>query len=225
MVQNHYYRHSGQFTLGSVLIGTIAATAIGAVLAAVYAALVLYIPFAGLITFVLSIGFGVLLGLAIAATLRWAKVRHEGVAFFSVGRRRRGASFYVSWAVWTYASAPPVRSGSAPHRASRCSRTCYGGVLGEINTVGAWSVSGFTPTGAALWVLWGAEALLILAPAVLVPHRGSRGAVLRALRRCGASRPRTSPGSRPWSPSELKSHMDAKDLGALERLGDAGRAR
>jgi len=35
--------------------------------------------------------------------------------------------------------------------------------------MGAWSVAGLTPTGAVLWVLWGAEALLILAPAALVP--------------------------------------------------------
>ena len=182
-------------------------------LAAVYAALVHYIPFAGLITFVLSIGFGVLLGLAIAAALRWAKVRHEGVAFFS-SAVAAGSSFYVSWAVWTYLLLAPIRSGSAPHR-DRDAAGVLWGVLGEINAVGAWSMSGFTPTGAVLWVLWGAEALLILAPAVLVPF-----GVLAVpfCERCDVWCEPTEDcrrGSRRLEPAELKSHMDAKDLSAL----------
>lgn len=101
MVQNHYYQHSGQFALGSVILGTIAAAAMGSVLAAAYAAVVLYIPFAGVISFILSIGFGVLLGLTIAAALRWAKVRHEGILFLSSATAASSA-LYVSWAVWTW---------------------------------------------------------------------------------------------------------------------------
>lgn len=222
MVQNHYYRHSGQFALGNVLIGTVVATVMGSGLAAVYAALVLYIPFAGVITFVLSIGFGVLLGLGIAATLRWAKVRHEGVAFFA-SAAAAASSFYVSWAVWTYLLLRQSEVEAHLTALAMEPRVLWS-VLGEINAVGAWSLSSFTPTGAVLWVLWGAEALLILAPAVLVPL-----GVLAVpfCERCDVWCEPTEDVARLAAtgldePGELKSRMDAKDLTALERLGTPG---
>jgi hypothetical protein len=83
-------------------------------------------------------------------------------------------------------------------------------------------VGSLTPTGAVLWVLWGAEALLILAPAVLVPL-----GVLAVpfCERCDVWCEPTEDVARLAasslsSPDELKARMDSKDLDALERLGD-----
>lgn len=167
MVQSHYYRHSGQFVLGNTLVATVAAAAGGSVLAAAYAALTLYIPFAGVITFILSIGFGILLGITTSAGLRWAKVRHEGIAFLSSALVALSA-LYVGWVTWTWLV---LRESAATERLVTLVQQpeLVWGLVSEINAMGAWSVGGFTPTGAVLWVLWGAEAFLILAPAALVP--------------------------------------------------------
>jgi len=219
MVQNHYYRHSGQFALASALLGTIAAAAVGSLLAAAYAALVLYIPFAGVITFVLAIGFGLLLGLTIAAALRWAKVRHEGIAFLSASTVALSA-FYVSWAVWTWLLLRRA-DVEAELMALVPQPDVLWELLGEINAVGAWSMSSFTPTGAVLWVLWGAEALLILVPAVLLPL----GVLAipfceRCERWCEPSEDVARLAA--CEPSQLKSLADAKELDALARLGSPG---
>ena len=217
MVQNHYYQHSGQFALGSVILGTIAAAAMGSVLAAAYAAVVLYIPFAGVISFILSIGFGVLLGLTIAAALRWAKVRHEGILFLSSATAASSA-LYVSWAVWTWLLLR--QSDVEAHVLALVQKPdVVWGLLGEINAVGAWSMSGFTPTGAVLWVLWGLEALLILVPAVLLPL-----GVLSVpfCERCDIWCEPSEDVARlsACEPSQLKSHMDAKELDVLLELGN-----
>lgn len=219
MVHNLYYRHSGQFSLGSVALGTLAATAIGSALAAAYAALVLYIPLAGVITFILSIGFGVLLGLVTAGALRWAKVRHEGIAFLSSATVAL-SSFYVSWAVWTWLLLRQSKV-EAHLSALAAQPEILWGVVGDINAMGAWSMSGATPTGAVLWVLWGVEALLILVPAVLVPL-----GVLAVpfCDRCDAWCDASEGVARLTvsEADELKSLMEAKRIDALERLGAAG---
>lgn len=167
MVQTNLYRHSGQFVLGSTILATVAAAAGGSVLAAAYAAVILYIPFAGVITFVLSIGFGILLGITTSVGLRWAKVRHEGIAFLSSAIAALSA-FYVSWVTWTWLVLRESEVAGEVAALLPEPRLVWG-LVGEINAVGAWSLGGLTPTGPVLWVLWGAEALLILVPAVLLP--------------------------------------------------------
>ena len=219
MVQNLYYRHSGQFALGRVILGTIAAAATGSLLAVAYAASVLYIPFAGVVSFILSIGFGVLLGLTTTAALRWAKVRHEGIAFLSSATAASSA-FYVSWAVWTWLL---LRQADVESHLSALVQEpgVVWGLLGEVNAVGAWSMGGFTPTGAVLWVLWGFEALLILVPAVLLPL-----GVLAVpfCERCNLWCEPTEDVARlaACEPSQLKSHMDAEELNVLAVLFELG---
>lgn len=216
MRESLYYDHSGEFSVGPLILGTFAAIVVGAVLSAIYAALILYIPFAGWITFILAIGYGVLLGLVIGRGLKWAKVRHDGIAFLS-SLVAASTSFYVSWATWTAL----VLAGSTDGTdllAVVSRPAAVWAILHEINAVGAWSLSGFTPTGAALWVLWGLEAVLILAPGVLVPLGVLAVPFCESCERW--CEPETDVARlASCEPAELKEGLESRRVDALRELG------
>ena len=85
------YRHSGRFPLPGVALSLVAGTAAGVILAFVYAYLVLYIPLAGYLTFILTAGFGGLAGGATGVLLHWQKVRNNAVALST-----RSGSTYIT---------------------------------------------------------------------------------------------------------------------------------
>lgn len=166
MEQGSYYRHSGQFSIGGILLATAGASLGVAVLSAIYAALTLYIPLAGFITFLLAIGFGMGVGLVSGGALVWGKVRNGPLsATFSAAMATLG--IYLSWAVWSWLLLN--RSDvEASLMAIVPDPSLLWSVVAEVNRSGAWSIGGFTPSGAALWVLWGLEGTLVFAPAFFV---------------------------------------------------------
>jgi hypothetical protein len=138
-----------------------------AVLAAyLYAYLIVYIPIAGYITFILSAGFGFLLGFAAYFVLRGGKVRSATKAFI-YGSLLTVFGFYVHWAVWCAAI---LARGDVDVSALGLvlNPAALMEVITTVNGVGAWSMHGVTPSGAMLWVLWVIEAGLIFVPALIM---------------------------------------------------------
>lgn len=160
------YKHSGRAPVGGISLGAIMGLTAGAILAVVYAYSIAYIPIVGYFTFILSIGFGGLLALFTAGGLRLGKVRNGPIST-AVGITVGLIAFYISWAVWVYATL-----GRADVELSLVALIMQPKVVwelvGTINELGAWSIKSFTPTGAVLWALWGVEALLIIGPSLLI---------------------------------------------------------
>jgi hypothetical protein len=159
-----YYSHSGKapvsavvFTMGSGLIGAV-------VLAAVYAYLILYIPLAGYISFLLTFGFGWALGWVVAKSVRWGNVRNRAVAT-AISAIVGLAALYVAWAVWLYAL---LQREGVDVTAMEVIFSPLGmwELILAINESGAWSISGATPTGIVLWLIWLIEAVIIVGAAV-----------------------------------------------------------
>lgn len=165
------YKHSGHAPIGGILLSAIVGVTAGSILAVVYAYSIAYIPLVGYFTFLLSIGFGVAIFICTALGLKMGKVRNGTVAAV-VGLAVGLISFYISWAVWVYAT-----MRRADIELSLIALIVQPNVLWDlvttINEVGAWSIKSMTPTGAVLWAFWGFEALLIIGPSLLVANANS----------------------------------------------------
>lgn len=212
-----YYRHSGKFSLPGTAVSLVVSAVAGALLAFVYSYVILYIPLVGYVTFLLSGGFGALVGIVTARALKWGKVRNTWVAL-AVTAATALLAWDISWAVWIYAA-----FRQAEVDVSLVEIFLQPGVLWEViqevNKEGAWTIgSGFSPTGLALWIFWGIEALLILGAAFYFAWDRSRDEVfcegcnswceVKALVRVGEG-----------DGGELKKRIEAKDLGFLEKRG------
>ncbi len=213
-----YYRHSGRapissiiFSLGSGLIG-------GAVLAAIYAYLIYYIPLGGYISFLLTFGCGWALGWLMARCLRWGSVRNVAVATLMalvVGL----VTLYVAWAVWLY-----VLLGQAYDNVTLLPILSRPDVMWElilaINETGAWSMNNFTPTGIVLWLIWLAEAIIIVGAAVWY----GRSAVAEPYCETCFEWTTAHPGVLVTAAGEaetVKNALERRDLPFLRQLGPA----
>lgn len=164
MSQAVLYEHSGRGLGAGVAASLFVAFPAILALAVVYAVAVAFIPIVGYVTFLLAGGFGWSAAWVMGKTLRWAKARHSALPMFATVALVVLA-YGFSWVVWTY------------------SMLASNGVTGigfvelmlpwnlviimiEISRVGAWSIMGFVPTGVVLWLLWAAEAVLVIGAAV-----------------------------------------------------------
>src|SRR5512138_1354890 len=157
MSDSLYYRASWAFAPARLVLGTIAAGIVAALLAAAYGYATLHVPYVGKVSLLLALGFGLAAGFTANAALRIGRVRSRtlSIAFALVVT---AATFYLSWAVWT---------GFFLRRAGAHDLALAGLLLDparlwrlvvQINAQGAWSVRQVTPTGRLLWGLWMAEA-------------------------------------------------------------------
>ena len=161
-----YYVASTAAPAGGVIFALACGAIGGAVVATVYALLLAYVPIIGWISFILTGGFGVLAGFAISFGLNLGKIRNRSVALV-VAAASATIAFYVAWVVWVWAifDGAPLLEVANP-------ANLFHSVL-IINEKGAWSLKGFTPTGAVLWGLWGLEALIIYGCALVIGVSGS----------------------------------------------------
>lgn len=216
MSHGRYYQHSGQFTFGGVVLTLVAGLAGGSILAAIYAALILYIPLAGFVTFLLAGGFGFLVGLVTSLLITAGKIRSKGLAFLLSSVVGLG-SLYVAWAVWIFLLLN--RAELEPELAAILLQPgVLWELLGQISEVGAWSMSDFTPTGLFLWFLWGVEAIIVLGLAMILPMVALATPFCE---RCDVwcNEEKDVATLKPCDPEELRARMEAKELGFLETVG------
>lgn len=211
-----YYQHSGQFPLSS-LIFTLGAGLMGAaVLAAAYSYLILYIPIGGYISFLLTFGLAIALGWLLARAMRWANVRNKiivtamavVIGLFAV---------YASWVVWLYAMLQ--RAGVV---VSVLDIIAYPAASWELilalNDEGAWSLSNFTPTGIVLWLIWLAEAVIIVGGTILFARRALADPFCEE---CSRWTTRTDAVARTATgdADQLVQSLERHDMGHFETLG------
>jgi hypothetical protein len=151
-----YYEPSGDFTVRGPLlmlgIGCMAAIPLGIA----YGYLVLYNPLI-YVNFLATLGFGAVLGMAATVGVRKGKVRAPHIAFMD-GLLVGVAGVYVAWIVWLHGFL--VRAGV--HGVWAISPGELWFYVEQIAANGAWSIKGSTPTGMALYAVWGLEALVII---------------------------------------------------------------
>lgn len=214
-----YYKPSGEFSPVGVALLFVIALPAAAMLAVVYAYSILYIPIAGYVSFILSAGFGVLVGMVTSARLRSGKVRNDGLAWISATLIALLA-FYVHWGVWTYGFLTRADVETSVI-GLLLSPSALWDIILSINEQGAWTMKGNTPTGGWLWAFWTLEALLILVPAIVV---GAISASDPFCERCKEWCKEHDDVLRlqPQDEAQVKSKAEAKDFHGLAQLGGAG---
>src|ERR1700675_4886207 len=79
-----YYKHSGRFTLGGLMLGLLAGGVSAPLLAYVYARGIILIPDEHMAVLA-TVAFGALMGVAVGCGLVWGKVRNQLVACAAAG--------------------------------------------------------------------------------------------------------------------------------------------
>ncbi|MFT3769647.1 MAG: hypothetical protein QM820_29780 [Minicystis sp.] len=168
MHADRYYRHSGRYSPGAVVKALAAGLGASLLLAFVYSYIIVYIPIVGVITFILTAGFGALSGFAVGHLLHAGKVRNQIVTLATAVPVALFA-LWAAWVTWVYA---------IMHRADvdvglvdlAANPGALWKLINIINEKGAWNLKGFTPTGGLLWGLWALEAAIIVGVIVLVAY-------------------------------------------------------
>ncbi len=176
-----YYAPSGKFNpiafLYFILIALIALPILGLA----YAYAIWYIPFI-YINFFIALAFSFLIGLTIShGVVKFGKIRNVpltiGLSFLA-----GIMALYFHWAVWV----DLVINAGESYGSSRIGITVSNiklfqtfnlalqpdvlfGFIGEINQYGTWGFKSATVSGTFLTIIWVIEALIILAPATLIP--------------------------------------------------------
>jgi hypothetical protein len=156
-----YYKPSGEVTLAGLGAGLLGGLLVGLVLAFVYSYLIAYIPFIYL-NILCTVGYTFALGFVIGWLLKSGKMRNPVVGVFAAVAVSL-ISYYFCWAIWLSA----MLARSDVDISALALATHPGALLDlilRVNEKGAWTLGrGGTPvTGVFLWVIWGAEALIVL---------------------------------------------------------------
>lgn len=154
-----YYKHSGNFEPVGLLLmmGFGVLGAVGGAFTYGYATH--YIPLV-IVTLLLTLGFGVVLGLLVEVGAKQGKVRNMPLllafsAFAGI------TAVYAQWVVFLHLKLDTGTWITSP-----------GDILNIMQVMaaaGMWEVFDWTPEGGALYTIWGIEAAIIAGGAILVP--------------------------------------------------------
>lgn len=215
-----YYKHSGQFSVGGLLVGAAIGTAAGLLLGLSYSHGLVLITDERM-AFMATVALGALLGVAVGYGLVWGKVRSQPVGA-AVTATISAFALYISWAVWVSLTLESQHVGPV----SWVKLAERPGMLWElmcaINQDGTWSL-GSEPVmkGTELWAVWLVEAAMVIGLAVIIQKAilGLHAFCERCERWC--SRGARIPLSLPQSLTQLKLQIEANDLRSLESLAPA----
>lgn len=167
---NNVKPQRGTLNIGSFIV-PVGGALTAFVLAVVYAYLTVYSPIVGITTVLFLAGLTGGLGVAIAVLARLAKCR--SVTFLLVtGFACAALALYASWVVFEYALIASADDALdwTPLDLARAPGEVFA-IAMSISERGWYSVFGFTPSGAVLWLIWAIEAFVILAvPTVIAAH-------------------------------------------------------
>ena len=153
-----HYEHSGKAPLGGILLTLIGGTVAGIVLGAIYGFLIYWSPFVYINAFI-TLGFGFGLAVSVGGLGKVGKIRNAGVLTV-VALIVAAVAYYVHWSVWVgrMTEAQVVDPGT------------LWAFVSTVNALGPWSIFGWTPTGFALWAIWGIEAIVIVGLGTVSAH-------------------------------------------------------
>jgi hypothetical protein len=150
-----FYRHSGKApVLGLLLIGLAGFVAIP-ILGLIYGYLLRYIPFI-YINCLIVLGYAYAISFVITRVAKYGKVRNIiliGLAGLFFGF----LADYIGWVSWIAAM-----TGDPTYLIGFFFPFEVFGLITEIAKEGAWTLSGATPTGAALYFIWFVEACIVI---------------------------------------------------------------
>jgi len=170
--QNVQYRHSGDASPIAVVIALLTAMAAGFAAGVVYASVDPFLsdlPFRAFLLLlpVLVGGFGGLTGFATTSIVKWQKLRNTSVVI-AVAVLVALVSYYASWVMWAYLKThrndPAITVGDIASNPQGLAQ-----FIAAVNKEGTWDIFDLTPTGSALWIIWSAEAAVILGLAIGIP--------------------------------------------------------
>jgi hypothetical protein len=213
-----YYRHSGQINAGGVVAALVAGLVAGGLMAGVYSALIVFVPFIklrGIACF--FYGFG--LGVVPAALLKKFKMPNVPVSMAVVGVITL-VSYYLCWASW---EAFVLRGVAVAPSFSRI--VVHPNVVYNIAKVadefGTWSLGGpEAMTGTALLGIWIVEALIIFGCALLIARSMLRDLPFceKCQQWCGGAK--TVRLTAPTDVNELRSKLESGDFAFVAGLPD-----
>ncbi len=156
-----YYKHSGAIGCAGLIYMTIFGTLATLILGIVYGYAIYYIPFIYL-NFFITLFYGGIVGLSVGIAGKLGKVRNTGVLMlfgFIFGLLAE----YAGWVGWTSAIIEEV--SFLPLFFSPLGISA---LISLAAAKGVWSIFGLTPTGLALYLIWGLEAFLVIGTSTLV---------------------------------------------------------
>ncbi|MBC8085293.1 MAG: hypothetical protein H7Z21_19010 [Hymenobacter sp.] len=177
---SHYYQPSNRFSVGGLLLLLAGGGLTAALLAVAYVYAVWYIPFI-YVNFLLTVGFGLILGMVLSGLVKAGKLRNPGLAGILALVVGLVAS-YLQWAVYLMLMYHTTNVESFGRRLS-VAHTSFSAetllallaqpgtmlaTMGAIAESGSWSLFGVTPSGVFLYVIWLVEALIIVGATVIL---------------------------------------------------------
>lgn len=207
--ENLYYKESG--ALGSM--GPIYMGGLGLVSCLALGALYGYISFYNPLIYIgilITIGFGVAMGFVVGKAALWGKVRNQkAVMAFAALIGFLGVFF--SWTAWIHAGSEQMVLTFSFFEILD--------VMANVAEEGAWSIFGFSPTGAMLYIIWIIEAGIIIGGTFLVALGQAVGKpYCENCDKWVESEVLTSRLDRIRKPSELVNALENKDFDALTSL-------
>lgn len=215
-----YYRHSGQFSPVGLMKGILIGLLVGAIGAPVVAYAQVYIPLV-IINFIFSAGFGAIVGLATASALTSANTRNTFVGLV-VALLATAISYYVCWAIWVNAHLARADVEGRPGLVKLIlDPEGLWTFVSALNRIGVWSIKRSTPTGGALWAVWGIEAAVVFGLSLWAANE-----MLGANPFCEACQKWCDSKDdvvklKPAEKDELRQRLEAGDVAFLEGLGVA----
>jgi hypothetical protein len=213
-----YYKHSGQFSLVGLAIGTVTGVAAAVPLGYAYGLGLIQISDERM-AFLATLSFGALIGAATGYGLIWGKVRNQPVALATNGITS-ALALYLSWAVWIAAILKNQQADDISWRelASRPADVWH--LMGVINQYGTWSNNnGPAVHGLELWGIWLLEAAAVIGAALATGfYVTNRHPFCEACGRWGGRGARFIL-SAPQDLTQLKLQIEANDFRSMEALG------
>jgi hypothetical protein len=161
-----YYKFSGKFAPQGPLLGILAGAGVSIPATFLYVYGTVSIPEAKLRA-ICTLAFGALIGVSSGFAMCWGKVRNKLVAA-TVGLAASLFGLYFSWFAWIMHLVQPSHWVFNLARPVMHPRSLWNAML-VVNGIGTWSSSSAsTPEhGTFLWIVWIAEALLLVGTGTL----------------------------------------------------------
>lgn len=158
MLPATHYQHSGAAPPGGVLLTLVGGLIVGVVLGSIYGFLIYWSPFVYINAFI-TFGFGLGLAMTVGSIAKFGKLRNATVITV-LALMVAVVAYCVHWSVWV----DRLMEGAGLTPAETWS------MIPTINALGPWAIFGWTPTGVALWGIWGIEALVIVGLGTISAH-------------------------------------------------------
>jgi len=215
--------HQPSGSLGSAaFVAPAISIVLAAILAIVYAYVLVYIPIGGYVSLFIVIGYAFALGMSVAWACKLSKCRSPkfvGTLGLIIGL----LGFYLSWAAFEYVLFQRWdEAGEASLTALMLSPRAIWGLASAINEEGWYSIRDWTPSGIVLWLFWAIEAVIVVLGSMLIASGSAEDDVFCENCDAWCDREPTKDSNRLQLPDPTAlGRMKAGDINTLSQLAAA----